>query len=1506
MAAETITIDVVVNFKNNTSGGMNQAKSSADKFTQSIQKAKKEVDRLGGTNAQPKVSLMDRASSTISKIDRGLTTLSGKTIKAGVRIVDYATRPLRAIKNSLFSIKGLVAAIGAGFAGKKLLAEPIGLADQYSSAKIGFSTLLGDQQGQKMMDDLDKFAKETPFKTSNTIAQAQKMIAMGWNAKDIVSDMKVIGDAAAATGKGDEGLQRIVLALSQIKSKGKLSTEELNQLAEAGISAKRYIAEGLGYGSGDTALAQMSKDLEKGAIGSEAAIQAIMQGMKEYDGMMDKTANETVEGLKSQIEDTFEINIFRKWGQGLQDGAKRGLGSIVELLNSSEDDLARFGDTLHDIGQELSNWAADKLEGTIDKILEISNRDDFKNASLFGKAKILWDEVIAQPFGEWWDSKGKPYIMGKMESLGEGLGSTLSKGLLAILGVDISDSATIGSSFAKGFQKGFEGMKVWNALVKAAGRVFTTGFSALFNAGPVGKAIATGIALKITTGTLSGLSKIQTLWSGTGALTNSGTQTLSGMGLKGILGSTGNAMVNGSGVLGNLASLGYAVTGGAATSTMSGGMAALAGAGTAAGIVGGVAGLGNSIVDLTKTIKSNTKNDRKLYGTRSATKAGMVATGALIGTAIAPGIGTAIGAGLGGIATFVAGNKLADSISGVSKSTAELNEEAERLAEIDLKKRFGEITLSATQLSDKVKDIIGNDTISRVNKFNTAMADLRTVQDSISGNKDTIGLTHERIMNKEKLSESDIQNYKNSLEEYANSVSNLMKSNKTATTSAFQLLYGDDKKGLQNATKTMNSAYTKLESQLSERSAKLNEVIADAFEDGKIDIDEEKKIDEIVKQIEAIEKAIEDRMAKKKEAESNATYDLIAEKYKNTDLTADSFKDLIGELNSQNEVDLQGYDDAYIKAKAEIDVELEDGSISKSEYDNLLDDIEKKWRTGKARTIKQTVEVSLEVLENNYGSQLTNIESALNNSELAGTKNIKKLKDASYKSSRYGFSVAKWDKGMEAEFEGIQQSFLKGIGADKTVQKEMKGFYDSLKPQEEDLQELKKSYEDAGKQVPQWIEDSLGEIENIKLMSGDVDTFYRTIGEQIAQEDAIYAEELKGMSGIPDALKEGIEEGLKHQTVDFDTNLKVSADSSKIDTSGLDEATKSVVEKLESEGILKIEQGGDVSIKAKDGKIDTTGLDEDTKKAIDKLEKEGVIQIDKEGKVTIKAKSVDTKEAKSKADKKTKSEVGKDTKVKKGAKVTVKEKSTNTKGAKAKADKKTKSEVGKDTNVDKGANVTVKEKSTNTSSAKSTSDKKTKSALKGPYSVSASANVSIGLGSLTGLGGIVSSVVSKAKSALGNIDLSTGSKRQFASGGFVNGATASIVGEDGPEAIIPLGAKRRKRGMDLWLQAGRAMGVQMFADGGITGENTENKGSSIGNIMSKYGIDSSNNTEFTHNVPETNTAREIKVNVDGITIEINASGNGVAADIENSKDSICNVIAEALQEAFQNLPLATE
>ena len=531
-----------------------------------------------------------------------------------MQIKDHATAPLKKLKDSLFSIKTLIAGVVAGAATKTAILNPIGLADAYSGAKIGFSNILGGEaQGQEMMDKLDAFAKETPFNTTNVIGNAQKMLAMGWDVKDadsFIDDMRVLGNAAASTGKMDQGLESIVRAMSQIKTKGKLSTEELNQLAEAGIAAKAMLAEELGYGTGDAGIAAMTKELESGAIGSQKAIDALMRGMSKYDGMMESMANETAEGLASQLKDTFEISIFRKWGQGLQEGAKKGLGSVLQLLDKSEDKLAKVGDVLFELGSSLSTKAAEGLDKVIQKILTVTESEEFANASAGGKAKMLWEEVIAKPLGDWWESSGREKV--------------------------VNLATEIGTTLGKGIWEGFKLLMKENPLL-----------------GTLVGAHAVSSLMAPFGGVLGGMSKFG--------------KTAIGARL---IGSTGTAMVAGSGINGLLASAGYALTGGAAGSALAGGTAALIGGGSVLGGLAGLLGIGSGIKDIYHGAQSTGK-DRKTKLLAGGTKLGLVGAGAAAGTAIMPGAGTLIGAGIGGIGAMLAGGKIGEALSDLTDKMGE-------------------------------------------------------------------------------------------------------------------------------------------------------------------------------------------------------------------------------------------------------------------------------------------------------------------------------------------------------------------------------------------------------------------------------------------------------------------------------------------------------------------------------------------------------------------------------------------------------------------------------------------------------------------------------------------------------------------------------------------------------------------------------------------------------------------------------------------------------------------
>lgn len=89
--------------------------------------------------------------------------------------------------------------------------------------------------------------------------------------------------------------------------------------------------------------------------------------------------------------------------------------------------------------------------------------------------------------------------------------------------------------------------------------------------------------------------------------------------------------------------------------------------------------------------------------------------------------------------------------------------------------------------------------------------------------------------------------------------------------------------------------------------------------------------------------------------------------------------------------------------------------------------------------------------------------------------------------------------------------------------------------------------------------------------------------------------------------------------------------------------------------------------------------------------------------------------------------------------------------------------------------------------------------------------------------------------------------KQYANGGITSGPEISVRGEAGAEAVIPLSSGRRSRGLSLWQQAGRMLGVRMFAAGGIVGSGSTGTGKvakATANISTSVAIGDDALTQF--------------------------------------------------------------
>jgi tape measure domain-containing protein len=166
-------------------------------------------------------------------------------------------------------------------------------------SQVAFETMLGSaQKAQSFLAELQAFAAATPFEFPGLISSAQKLLAMGFAAEEVIPMLTNIGDATAALGGSPELLGRITTVLGQMKQKGKVQAEEMLQLAESGIPAWEFLAKKLGVDI-PAAMAMVSA----GTVTADVAISALLGGMEaKFGGLMAKQSA-SFAGMISTMKD---------------------------------------------------------------------------------------------------------------------------------------------------------------------------------------------------------------------------------------------------------------------------------------------------------------------------------------------------------------------------------------------------------------------------------------------------------------------------------------------------------------------------------------------------------------------------------------------------------------------------------------------------------------------------------------------------------------------------------------------------------------------------------------------------------------------------------------------------------------------------------------------------------------------------------------------------------------------------------------------------------------------------------------------------------------------------------------------------------------------------------------------------------------------------------------------------------------------------------------------------
>lgn len=330
--------------------------------------AKSINDQLSGVSTK-------RAGDAIGK-KLGGSIGDGLDLSAVAKKLDSAVKSLQGFGRSISDIggkltSGITMPIAAATAG--IGAFALSTASAAETTEISFTTMLGSAEAARdMMETLADFAAHTPFELSGLQESTRQLLAYGFAAEDIVPMLTKVGDAVAALGTGQAGIESVTRALGQMQTRGKVSAEEMLQLTEAGIPAWRYLAEAIGT---DTAGAMQK--VTDGAVSAADGIKAITDGMERDFGGMMEAQSKTVEGLMSNLSDAIEQPLMKLRDSEAYERFADSLSDVVESAGP-------FVESLLPHMERGLGLVADVLDGAADAMDSFSSMSEHAQGELIG------------------------------------------------------------------------------------------------------------------------------------------------------------------------------------------------------------------------------------------------------------------------------------------------------------------------------------------------------------------------------------------------------------------------------------------------------------------------------------------------------------------------------------------------------------------------------------------------------------------------------------------------------------------------------------------------------------------------------------------------------------------------------------------------------------------------------------------------------------------------------------------------------------------------------------------------------------------------------------------------------------------------------------------------------------------------------------------------------------------------------------------------------------------
>ena len=199
------------------------------------------------------------------------------------------------------------------------------------SSRAALTTILkGASAANKQMDQLDAFAKNSPFAKQVFISAQQQLLGFGLQAEKVIPALDAIQNSVAAVGGSNDDVANVTDALAKMLGQGKLAGDTLNRLGQYGIDAAGIIGKSMGMTG-----AQIREMASKpGGIPADQVWDVLVDGLQERFGGAAGNVKKTWAGATDRIK-----GAWRDLGSALAEPfvGHKGGGLAIEWVNKFAD-----------------------------------------------------------------------------------------------------------------------------------------------------------------------------------------------------------------------------------------------------------------------------------------------------------------------------------------------------------------------------------------------------------------------------------------------------------------------------------------------------------------------------------------------------------------------------------------------------------------------------------------------------------------------------------------------------------------------------------------------------------------------------------------------------------------------------------------------------------------------------------------------------------------------------------------------------------------------------------------------------------------------------------------------------------------------------------------------------------------------------------------------------------------------------------------------------------------